>query len=61
MHKEATGKYDKEQCVKSELLEICYSCGHPWPKGAQVAKQGKIPGRTVWSQYPLGDKKNGGA
>ena len=31
--------------------------GHAWFKGAQVAKQARIPGVTLWPQDPQGHKK----
>ena len=49
---EATAKYYKQQIIKPELSEVCYSGGHAWLKGAQVAKWGRIPDVTAWSQDP---------
>ena len=53
---EATAKCYKEQNTKSELLEVCHSGGCAWLTGAQVAKWGRIPGVTAWSDDPLGCK-----
>ena len=44
---EAIAKYYKQWSAKSELVEVCYSGGIAWLKGAQVAKQGGIPGVTA--------------
>ena len=56
---ETTAKYYKQWSTKSELLEVCYHRRHAWLEGAQVAKQGGIPGVTTWSEDPLGRKKVG--
>ena len=58
--KEVTTKYYKQQSTKPELLKVCYSEGHHWIKGAEVAKQGGILHGKAWSQDPRGQKKNGG-
>jgi len=55
----AIARYWKMQSTKSEPLEVCYYLECTWLKGTQVAKMGGIPGMTVWSEEPLGHRKNG--
>lgn len=45
--------------MKSEHLEFCYGEECAWLKGAQMAKQGRIPGMTTRSEDLLCHKKNG--
>lgn len=57
--KEAATKHYKQWSMKSEILEVCYSGGCACLKGAQVVKQGDIPGGTGRSEDPRGCKKKG--
>lgn len=56
--KEATVNYYRQWSATLELLEVCYSGGCAWLKGAQAVKWGGIPGVTPWFEDPLGHKKN---
>lgn len=52
-------KVFKQQSSKSELLEFHYCGVCLWLKGAQVVKQGRMPGVTGWSEDSLGCRRNG--
>lgn len=56
---EVTTKYYKQQSTIPELLEVHYHGRCAWLKGAQVMKQGGVPGGTPWSEDPLVHKKKG--
>ena len=58
LHQPATRKWFSKG-PQSELLEVCSGKGLSCLKGAQVAKEGRVLGGTVWSQDPQGQRKNG--